>query len=86
MSEEISQADNTRRVSRLLWIGLVFLGIGTGPLLIIILAAQFGFTRDPNPNPIGFGILAGFTFWPSLALTVIGIVRTVRKRRAIEGS
>jgi hypothetical protein len=86
MSEEISQADNTRRVSRLLWIGLVFLGIGTGPLLIIILAAQLGFTRDPNPNPIGFGILAGFTFWPSLTLTVIGIVRTVRKRRAIEGS
>ena len=82
MSETL-QIATTRRVSRCLWIGLIAFGVGTGPLLVIILAAQFGLTRDPNPNPVGFGILAGFTFWPSLVLTVIGIVRTARKRRAI---
>ena len=69
-------------MSRFFWIGLALLGVGTGPLLIVILAAQLGLTRDPNPNPVGFGILAVFTFWPSVLLIVVGIVRTLRKRRA----
>src|SRR5207248_5768947 len=76
---EIAAATN-RRVSRFLWIGLVLLCIGIGPLLVVILAAQLGLTRDPNPNPVGFGILAFFTFWPSVILIVIGIVRTVNRR------
>ena len=79
---EIAQAATDRRMSRFFWIGLVLLCIGTGPLLIVILAAQLGLTRDPNPNPVGFGILALFTFWPSVLLIVVGIVRTRRKRRA----
>jgi len=79
---EIAAATN-RRVSRFLWIGLVLLCIGIGPLLVVILAAQLGLTRDPNPNPVGFGILAFFTFWPSVILIVIGIVRTVNSRRAV---
>src|SRR5713226_4973324 len=79
---EIAHAATDRRMSRFLWIGLVLLCVGTGPLLIVILAAQLGLTRDPNPNPVGFGILALFTFWPSVLLIVVGIVRTLRKRRA----
>jgi hypothetical protein len=38
--------------------------------------------RVPNPNPVGFGILAFFTFWPSVILIVIGIARTISKMRA----
>ena len=79
---EIAHAATDRRMSRFFWIGLVLLCVGTGPLLIVILAAQLGLTRDPNPNPVGFGILALFRFWPSVLLIVIGIVRTLRKRRA----
>jgi len=79
---EIAHAAIDRRMSRFFWIGLVLLCVGTGPLLIVILAAQLGLTRDPNPNPVGFGILALFTFWPSVLLIVVGIVRTLRKRRA----
>ena len=56
--------------------------LGSGPLLITILLATLGLTRDPDPNPIGFGILALFTFWPSVILIVIGIARTVSRRRA----
>ena len=56
--------------------------VGSGPLLITILLASFGLTRDPNPNPVGFGILAFLTFWPSVILIVIGIARTVLRRRA----
>jgi len=79
---EIAHAATDRRMSRFFWIGLVLLCVGTGPLLIVILGAQLGLTRDPNPNPVGFGILALFTFWPSVLLIVVGIVRTLRKRRA----
>src|SRR6266481_4819510 len=71
-----------RGSSRLLWIGLALFVLGSGPLLITILLATLGLTRDPDPNPVGFGILAFFTFWPSVILIVIGIARTVSKRRA----
>ena len=56
--------------------------LGSGPLLITILLATLGLTRDPDPNPIGFWILALFTFWPSVILIVIGIACTVSRRRA----
>ena len=78
---EIAQSFASRKTSRFLWLGLALFCIGTGPLLAVIVAAQLGLTRDPNPNPVGFGILAFFTFWPSVLLTVIGIVRTKQKRR-----
>jgi hypothetical protein len=80
---EIAPAAN-RRVSRLLWVGLVLFCAGTGPLLVVTVMAELGLTRDPNPNPVGFGILALFTFWPSVILIVIGIVRSVLKRRAVQ--
>jgi hypothetical protein len=79
-----SPENANRRVSRVFWIGLVLLCGGTGPLLVVILMAELGLTSDPNPNPVGFGILALFTFWPSVILIVIGVVRTVLKRRAIQ--
>ena len=56
--------------------------LGSGPLLITIPLATLGLTCDPDPNPIGFWILALFTFWPSVILIVIGIARTVSRRRA----
>src|SRR5258706_15272421 len=68
---EIAHAPTETRMSRFFWIGLLFLCVGTGPLLIVIVAAQLGLTRDPNPNPVGFGILALFTFWPGVLLMVL---------------
>ena len=59
---------------------LLFL-IGTGPLLAIIALARLGWTRDPNPNPVGCGILAFLTFWPSVVLMLVGFVKNVRRRR-----
>ena len=55
--------------------GLALFLVGTGPLLAIIAAATLGLTKDPNPNPIGPGLLAFFTFWPSVILVFAGIVR-----------
>jgi hypothetical protein len=64
--------------SRLFLAGLVLLLLGSGPLLAIIAASSLGLTRDPNPNPVGFGILAMFTFWPSIAMMAIGLFRARR--------
>ena len=55
--------------------GLVLLFVGAGPLLFVIVAAAIGLWPDPNPNPIGPGLLFFFTFWPALICIVIGVVR-----------
>lgn len=65
------------------WIGLALLVLGMGPLLLIIVAAELGLTSDPNPNPIGPGLLAFFTFWPAVILIVGGLIASLmRYRRA----
>jgi hypothetical protein len=37
-------------------------------------------THDPNPNPVLEGMLAGFTFIPSIVLLICGLVVLVRRR------
>jgi hypothetical protein len=45
--------------------------LGTGPLLATALYLRL--QGDRNPNPVGLGILAMLTFWPSIILIVIGL-------------
>ena len=69
-------------LTRMFWIGIGLLVLGTGPLLAIILAASLGLLSDPNPNPIGPGLLAFFTFWPAVIVIVWGLIASlVRYRR-----
>ena len=56
-------------------VGLTLLCVGGGPLLFIIVASAVGLWPDPNPNPIGPGLLFFFTFWPAVISIVIGVVR-----------
>lgn len=67
--------------SRLVKVGLGLLIFGTGPLVFIIAAAALGLWPDPNPNPIGPGLLSFLTFWPAIICIVIGVTR-VRSRNA----
>ena len=60
---------------------MILLLLGSGPLFLIMLAAAVGLTDDPNPNPVYPGMLAGLTFWPSIALIAFGAWR-VRKAQA----
>jgi hypothetical protein len=59
-------------------VGLALLLVGTGPLLFIIGAAAAGLWPDPNPNPVGPGLLCALTFWPALICLVVGVVRVRR--------
>jgi len=61
--------------SRLVRVGAALLVFGSGPLLLIILAAAVRLWPDPNPNPVGPGLLAGLTFWPAVICLSIGVVR-----------
>ncbi|HVS27738.1 MAG TPA: hypothetical protein VHE58_10695 [Burkholderiales bacterium] len=65
--------------STLVLVGLGLLIFGSGPLFGII-AAELGLWPDPNPNPIGPGLLVFLTFWPGVICLGVGIIR-VRVRR-----
>ncbi len=62
-------------------VGLGVLLVGSGPLVFIIVAAAIGLWPDPNPNPIGPGLLFFFTFWPGVLCIVIGVIRVRRSSR-----
>lgn len=59
------------------WIkaGLALVIFGWGPLFAIILLAELGLWPDPNPNPIGPGILFFITSCPAIICLVVGTVR-----------
>lgn len=56
-------------------VGLGLLIVGAAPLLFIIVAAAVGLWPDPNPNPIGPGLLFFVTFWPAILCIAIGVTR-----------
>ena len=62
------------------WLGLGLFVVGCGPLLAVILLAKLGLLDDPNPNPVGFGILAAFTFWPAVLTMLVSYARAVMRR------
>ena len=67
--------------SPLVRVGLVLFVLGSGPLIVIMLLAALGVLADPNPNPVGPGILAGLTFWPAITCVMVGVVRVWRRQR-----
>lgn len=64
--------------SRLIRVGVAGLILGTGPLLLAVVISYL--MGDKNPNPVGPGILAMLTFWPSILLIVIGVVTTIVRK------
>ena len=70
--------------SRWVKVGLGLLVLGGFPLVFIIVAASVGLWPDPNPNPIGPGLLFFFTFWPAVICIVIGVVRVRLRNRDVD--
>ncbi len=58
--------------SRVVQVGAAMLILGTGPLVAFVIFA-------PRSNPIGPGLLAFFTFWPSVVMIVIGAILAVAR-------
>jgi hypothetical protein len=61
-------------------IGLALVVFGWGPLLLIMLLAAIGLWPDPNPNPVGPGILFFLTSWPAIICLGIGYYQIRRDR------
>lgn len=60
-------------------LGILLVIFGWGPLLLIIFLAEIGIWPDPNPNPIGPGLLYFFTFLPAVILLAIGVTVGIRR-------
>ena len=66
--------------------GLWLVVLGWGPLLAIVLMAGLGLWPDPNPNPIGPGLLFFVTFWPAVSCLVVGGFKAWRDARRGAGA
>jgi hypothetical protein len=66
--------------NRLFKIGAIIALVGWTPFLAILLLAEVGLWPDPNPNPIGPGLLLFFTFWPAVICLGIGTFQVWRGR------
>ncbi|MCW5574876.1 MAG: hypothetical protein KIT13_02160 [Burkholderiales bacterium] len=64
--------------SRWIRLGVAGLVLGTGPLLLAVAISYL--MGDRNPNPVGPGILALLTFWPSILLVLIGVIVTIFRK------
>ena len=53
------------------------------PLLGIIAATAMGLTSDPNPNPIGLGLLFFFGSVTGMVLIIIGVFVTARREPSV---
>jgi hypothetical protein len=56
--------------------GLVIAVIGSLPLLVVGIAAELGLWPDPNPNPIGFGLLFVFSVVLGSLVALFGVFWT----------
>ena len=64
------------------WLKAGFALIVLGWALVgIVVLAGIGLWPDPNPNPVGPGLLFFFTFWPALVCLVIGGLKAWRDTR-----
>ena len=59
-------------------IGLIILVFGAGPLLVLLGLDALGLVDAENP--VGPGLLAAISFYPSVILIIIGSILTYRKR------
>jgi hypothetical protein len=67
--------------SPVVWLGVALFVIGTGPLLA---SAAYAWSQgDANPNPVVAGMFAGFMFFLSLPLILIGLGLGIAEHRGI---
>jgi hypothetical protein len=77
----VAQRHSTGRYrdSRVVQVGVGGLVLGSGPLLLAVVISHL--KGDPNPNPVGPGILCGLTLWPSLICLAIGLIKVSLQKK-----
>jgi hypothetical protein len=55
--------------------------VGSLPLLVVGIAAEIGLWPDPNPNPIGFGLLFVLSVALGSLLALFGVLWTAVRAR-----
>jgi len=66
--------------NRTIKIGLALLIFGTAPLGIIVILSKLGI-GDPNPNPVGPGLLAGLSFPAGIICAIVGVAQVTSATR-----
>lgn len=67
--------NNDLKNKKFLKFGLWLFLIGSGPLIVTGLL-------DPDSNPVGFGIMAFLTFWPSIIIMLIGLFKIFKAKKS----
>lgn len=67
--------------NRTFLIGFLLAVFGWGPLLSVMLLSALHLLADPDPNPVGAGILFFFTSWPALICMAKGALTVRREQR-----
>jgi len=77
MTVRTNQGNQMGRYLENIWfkVGLALVVFGWGPLIGIIVLAAIGLWPDPDPNPIGPGLLFFLTSWPAIICLLVGAVQ-----------
>ena len=67
--------------SRWIQAAILLVIFGWGPLFTDIFLHNLGVLQDPNPNPVGYGLLFAITFFPAILCFAIGLFQTLRRRK-----
>jgi hypothetical protein len=73
------------RRNRWLKTGIALVVLGWGPLIGIVVLSSLGLWPDPNPNPVGPGLLFFITFWPAVVCLAVGGLKANRNSRGHTG-
>lgn len=71
-----------RKLPLALRLGLLAMALGAAPLLAFLAADWLGMVSDPDPNPIGLGLLFGAGMLLGQALCAIGLASLAMRRWA----
>lgn len=64
-------------------VGIWIAVLGWGPFAVIVLLSSVGVWPDPEPDPIGAGMLFFATFWPALCCLMVGLAHRLRPKTAV---
>jgi len=69
-NNKMNREQPKRKINVILKIGLLLLGFGTGPILLLVLIEAMGINTNSG-GAVGLGLLHVITFWPAVVFVVL---------------